>query len=86
MVRLNHAVAAAMVYGPKVGLDLIAPLESDPRLSEHHRLSAVRGHLCERAGDYEAAIRHYRTAAMRTTSVPERNYLMMKAARLGARP
>ena len=43
---------------------------------------AVRAHLLEIAGDREAAISHYRTAASLTTSVPERNYLNMKAARL----
>jgi len=30
----------------------------------------------------EAAVHHYRVAANRTTSTPERNYLMMQAARL----
>jgi predicted RNA polymerase sigma factor len=54
-------------------------------LANHHRLAAVRGHLCERAGDYEAAVAHYRVAATRTSSTPERNYLMMKAARLSTR-
>jgi hypothetical protein len=33
-------------------------------------------------GDYEAAIQHYRIAAARTTSMPERNYLLTQAARL----
>ena len=81
MVRLNHAVAAAMVDGPRAGLDLLADLDADPRLAEHHRLAAVRAHLLERAGDREGAIEHYRRAAGRTTSVPERNYLMVRAAR-----
>ena len=84
MVTLNHAVAAAMVHGPAVGLDLLRPLDGDPRLSGSHRLDAVRGHLHERAGDRAAAIRHYRAAAARTTSVPERDYLLMRAARLTA--
>jgi hypothetical protein len=34
------------------------------------------------AGDHEAASKHYRTAAGRTTSIPERNYLVTQAARL----
>lgn len=46
MVALNWAIAAAMVDGPKAGLEL------------------------------------YRAAAEKTTSVPERNYLTMRAARL----
>jgi predicted RNA polymerase sigma factor len=51
-------------------------------MSGSHRLDAVRGHLFEMAGDHAAAIRHYRAAAGRTTSVPERNYLTTRAARL----
>lgn len=38
------------------------------------RLHAVRAHLLEMAGDHEAAIVHYRAAAGKTTSIPERNY------------
>jgi len=34
------------------------------------------------AGDREAAIAHYQSAAGRTTSRPERDYLMAQAARL----
>jgi RNA polymerase sigma factor (sigma-70 family) len=82
MLTLNHAVAAAMVHGPAAGLMLLEPLDADARISEHHRLSAVRGHLHEKAGNFEAAIDHYRLAASRTASTPERNYLLMKAARL----
>jgi RNA polymerase sigma factor (sigma-70 family) len=82
MVTLNHAIAAAMVHGPKRGLELIAPLDGDARMASHHRLSAVRAHLYERDGERALAILHYRAAAAATSSIPERNYLMMKAARL----
>jgi len=82
MVRLNHAVAAAMVHGPAEGLALLQPLDTDSRLAGHHRLAAVRAHLLELAGDRDGAIAHYRTAAERTTSIPERNYLLTQAARL----
>ena len=82
MVTLNHAIAAAMVHGSAQGLQLLRALDSDPRLASHYRLDAVRAHLLENAGDYEAAIKHYRVAAARTTSIPERNYLMTQAARL----
>jgi RNA polymerase sigma factor (sigma-70 family) len=83
VVTLNHAIAAAMVYGPAKGLDLLRALDSDPRLAGHYRLDAVRAHLFEKMGDHEAAIKHYRIAAARTTSMPERNYLITQAARLG---
>ena len=82
MIILNHAVAAAMVHGPKKGLELLSVLDSDTRLAERHRLEAVRAHLLEMTGDHEGAITHYRIAASRATSMPERNYLIMQAARL----
>ncbi|MGA7460018.1 MAG: sigma-70 family RNA polymerase sigma factor [Candidatus Korobacteraceae bacterium] len=82
MVVLNHAIAAAMVHGPSKGLELLTALDADPRLTERHRLDAVRAHLLEMAGDHPAAITLYRRAAGRTTSIPERNYLTAQAARL----
>jgi RNA polymerase sigma factor (sigma-70 family) len=82
MVTLNHAIAAAMVHGPSAGLELLEALDADERMAGHHRLHAVRAHLLEKAGDYQAAIGHYRAAADRTASIPERNYLMTQAARL----
>jgi RNA polymerase sigma factor (sigma-70 family) len=83
MVTLNRAVAVAMVHGPRAGLDLLETLDDDDRVAAHHRLEVVRGHLLEMAGDHAAAIDSYRTAARRTTSLPERRYLEGRAARLG---
>ncbi|MGH3714386.1 MAG: RNA polymerase sigma factor [Micromonosporaceae bacterium] len=82
MARLNRAVAAAMVHGPATGLELLTEL--DDALAGHHRLDAVRGHLYEMAGAHSAAIAHYRAAAERTASIPERHYLSLKAARLAS--
>lgn len=53
-------------------------------LSGHHRMDAVRAHLLEMAGGPEAATKCYRTAAGKTENLPERNYLLMQAARLTA--
>jgi RNA polymerase sigma factor (sigma-70 family) len=83
IVSLNRAVAVAMVEGPAAGLTTLEGL--DARLAGHHRLEAVRGHLLELSGDHDAAIAQYRTAAGRTTSIPERDYLTSRAARLSAR-
>ncbi len=82
LVRLNQAVAAAMVHGPAAGLELLKPLDSDPRMAGNHRLDAVRAHLLETAGDVPGALAHYRAAARRTTSTPERHYLEQKAIAL----
>jgi predicted RNA polymerase sigma factor len=82
MVRLNHAIAAAMVHGAAHGLELLDALRADTRLAEHHRPDAVRAHLLEQAGDRAEAAWHYRTAAAKTGNLAERTYLLMQAARL----
>jgi predicted RNA polymerase sigma factor len=81
MVKLNRAIAVAMVESPEVAMNLLAGLDDDPRIAGHYRLDAVRGHLQEMAGDLEGAVRHYQAASERTSSLPERNYLLTKAAR-----
>ena len=83
MVTLNGAIAVAMLEGPGAGLRLLAQLEQP--LAGHHRLYAVRAHLLEMSGELDAACVDYAAAARGTSSVPERNYLAMKAARLGDR-
>ena len=82
MVKLNRAIAVAMVQGPRAGLELLDQLAGDGRLGGNHRLDAVRAHLLEMAGDHAAAIAHYQAAAGRTTSTPEQRYLVGRAARL----
>jgi RNA polymerase sigma factor (sigma-70 family) len=82
MVTLNRAVAVAMTQSPTAGLALLATLDDDPRLADHHRLLSVRAHLLEMNGDTEAARAGYRAAARRTTSLPEQRYLDGRAARL----
>ena len=82
MVSLNRAIAVAMVHGPAAGLALVDQLDSDERMAGHYRLDAVRAHLLEKSGDHKAAIALYTAAAGRTTSIPERDYLINQAARL----
>jgi RNA polymerase sigma factor (sigma-70 family) len=80
MAELGRAVAVAMVRGPEAGLTEVGLLEG--RLAGHHRLDAVRAHLLEKAGDAEGARAAYQLAARRTFSLPERRYLLTRAARL----
>jgi RNA polymerase sigma factor (sigma-70 family) len=82
VVTLNHAVALAMVRGPRAGLELLTTLDDDARMAGSHRLDAVRAHLLELAGDTAAARERYRAAARRTTSLPEQRYLEGRAALL----
>jgi RNA polymerase sigma factor (sigma-70 family) len=82
MVALNHAVAVAMVQGPRAGLGLLEQLTGDERVAEDHRFHAVRAHLLEMTGDIAAAHAAYLAAAERTTSLPHQRYLHARAARL----
>lgn len=75
MATLNRAVAVAMVHGPRAGLALVATLEHDERIRDHHLTFAVRGHLLGMAGDPAAAADAFRGAARRTSSRPEKRYL-----------
>jgi RNA polymerase sigma factor (sigma-70 family) len=82
MATLSRSLALAMVHGPQAALELLATLDNDERISEHHRLYAVRGHLLELAGDQTAAERAFQEAARRTASLPEKRYLEARAKRL----
>ena len=79
LVRLNRAVAVAMIDGPAAGLAQLEGLN----VKDSHRLHAVRGHLYEELGEREAAARHYVAAAERTDNARERDYLVERAARVG---
>jgi RNA polymerase sigma factor (sigma-70 family) len=83
VVTLNRAVAVGMADGPQAGLALLDGL--DRRLAGTQRAEAVRAHLLERAGDLQGAATHYASAARLATSVPERDELALRAARLGVR-
>ena len=85
MIALNRAVAIAMVEGPAAGLLVVDTIAQDERLKDHYRVDAVRAHLYERMDQRDLALEHYRRAAERTASLPERNYLLTKAARLASR-
>ena len=79
MATLNRALALAMVEGAQAGLDLLATLDDDKRVANHHRLLAMRGQLLEMAGDRAAAGEAFELAVRRCTSLPERTYLQERA-------
>ena len=79
MVTLNRIVALAQVHGPDTALHQLDDAETDPALAGHHRVHAVRAHLLDQAGRHDAAREHYRLAARRTLSIPEKRYLETRA-------
>jgi predicted RNA polymerase sigma factor len=87
VVRLNRAIALAMVEGPDAGLRLLDEMAESGQLAHSHRVRAVRAHLLEQKGDAEGARVEYASAAAGTANQRERDYLILRAARLGgARP
>ena len=82
MVHLSRAIAYAMVQGPLAGLIALDALANDHRLQGNHRLDAARAHLLERADKQADTILLYRAAADKITNTAERNYLLVKAAKL----
>jgi predicted RNA polymerase sigma factor len=85
LVTLNRAVAVGMASGPQAGLDVLAQVEHDERVTRGHRVDAVRAHLLEMAGRHAEAAAAYAHAARRTTSVAEQRYLEARAARARGR-
>ena len=80
VITNGTAVLGLGDIGPAAALALTGTVAAV--LSGNHRLDAVRAHLHEMADDRPAAIAAYTAAAHRTTSVPERDYLLLRAARL----
>jgi predicted RNA polymerase sigma factor len=81
VVTLNRIVAVAMVDGPDAAMAQLNAAAADPALAGYHRVPAVRAHLLEQTGDVPGARTQYRRAAELTLSVPERVYLLGRAAR-----
>jgi RNA polymerase sigma-70 factor, ECF subfamily len=76
VVRLNRAVAVAMVDGPAAGLALVDRLAASGDLSGYHLLPATRADLLRRMGDSEHAAEAYREALALAATDAERAYLM----------
>jgi predicted RNA polymerase sigma factor len=77
---IGKAVTAATVSGPKVGLALLEPLQSE--LDDDYRLAAARAHLLEMAGHEWDAVADYRAAAQRSPNPTDERYLLAQASRL----
>jgi RNA polymerase sigma-70 factor, ECF subfamily len=75
IVRLNHAIAAAMADGPERGLVLVDELEAAGELPDYHLLHATRADLLRRLGRREEARAAYLRALELTSSDAERRFL-----------
>jgi RNA polymerase sigma-70 factor (ECF subfamily) len=73
VVRLNLAVAEAMMLGPEVGLERIAPLEGT--LVTYPYLHAARADLLRRLGRDDEAREAYGRALVLTGNAAERRFI-----------
>ncbi|HEX5415982.1 MAG TPA: RNA polymerase sigma factor [Chloroflexota bacterium] len=71
VIRLNHAVALAMAYGPEAGLSIMAGLS----LEEYHHFHAAQADLLRRAGKPDLAATAYRRALAGCSNVVEQRFL-----------
>jgi RNA polymerase sigma-70 factor (ECF subfamily) len=75
VVRLNRAVAVAMLSGPERGLELLGELTDEPELAAHHLFFAARADLARRLGRAGPARSDYTRALELCRAEPERRYL-----------
>lgn len=80
VVELNRAVAVAMAFGPKAGLELVEKLTSEPALKTYHLLPSVRGDFLKKLGRLDEARSEFERAAAMTRNQRERALLLERAA------
>ena len=79
VVGLNRAVAVAMAFGPKAGLEIVDSLVSEASLKNYHLLPSVRGDLLKKLDRFSEARAEFERAAALTRNVRERNLLLKRA-------
>jgi RNA polymerase sigma-70 factor, ECF subfamily len=73
IVELNRAVAIAMSNGPRAGLAVLEPLQTE--LATYHLWHAARADLLRRLNQLDEAAEAYRQALAHVGSAPERRFL-----------
>ncbi len=86
VVSLNRAVAAAMVHGPRTGLDAIENLAAAGELDEFHLLHAARADMLRRLGLHAEAATSYRRAIGLAANESERRYLERRLREVQSSP
>lgn len=83
-VELNGAIAAAMAFGPELGLARLDALAGSGALEGYHLLPAAQADLLRRAGRPEEAAAAYRRALETVSHAAEREYLERRLAEVSA--
>ena len=85
IVELNRGVAVSMAFGPVAGLEIVDALREEPALKGYHLLPTVRADLLAKLGRADEARLELERAASLTRNSRERQLLLERARRLGAR-
>ncbi len=80
VVKLNRAVAVAMVRGASEGIRLLNELELKGELRGYHLLPAACGDLSRRLGQWKSAADAYRHALSLVSNDAERRFLVKRLA------
>ena len=86
VVKLNAAVALAMVNGPAAGLDALVELQEQGALERYQPYHAARADLLRRTGRFRAAVAAYRDAIVLTENLTERRFLEQRLQDVSSRP
>jgi RNA polymerase sigma-70 factor, ECF subfamily len=78
VIRLNRAVALAMVAGPYAGLAELDRVGEQPPMEQYYLFHATRAALLQHVGDGRRAAESYRRALALAATEPERRFLLRK--------
>ncbi len=82
IMRLNRAVAVAMVHGPQAGIAILEELIESPQLKNYYLLPATFGELYQRLGQSQQATNYYPAAFELTTKAATLLFLIKKMQNL----
>ncbi|MGL5851777.1 MAG: RNA polymerase sigma factor [Phycicoccus sp.] len=85
VVRLNHAVAIGHRDGPRVGLEALTPLLSEPTLAAYSYLSATRGDFLRQLREWALAAQAYEDALLLCDNDVERAFLSQRLDEIRSR-
>ena len=85
VVKLNHAVAIAMLHGPQAGLQVLLKSKDEASLKKYHLFYATFGELYERSENFQDAKKHYQQALALTDNEAEQRFLQKKIRQIEIR-
>lgn len=82
IIKLNKAVAVAMVEGPEAGIQLIDALLAANELQRYHLIHAAKGDLHRRKSEWQKALDSYQTAFALVEQAVEKRFIQTRITEL----